>query len=69
MSLNTVREIEHAIVALTLEEVEELRVWLDQYTQPQPIDLRIQADALAGRLDKAVQRALENEKNGDVQLL
>ena len=69
MGLNTVEEIERAIGALTPQEWEELRLWLDQYNQPQPIDLRIQADAAAGRLDKAVQRALENERNGDVQPL
>ncbi len=69
MSLNTVEEIERAIGALTPQEWEELRSWLDQYTRPQPIDLRIQADAVAGRLDKAVQRALNNEKNGYVQPL
>ena len=70
MSLSTVEEIERAIGALTLQECEELRSWLDEYMQqPQPIDLRIQADAVAGRLDRAVQRALDNEKNGYVQPL
>jgi hypothetical protein len=69
MSLNTVEEIERAIGALTPQEWEELRSWLDQYTQPRPIDLRIQTDAAAGRLDKAVQRALDNENNGHVQPL
>jgi hypothetical protein len=69
MSLNTVDEIERAIGALTPQEWEELRLRLDQYYQPQPIDLRIQADAVAGRLDQAVQRALDNEKNGDTQPL
>ena len=70
MGLNTLEDIERAIGALTLQECEELRLWLEQYAhQPQPIDLRIQADAAAGRLDKAIQRALDNEKNGQVQPL
>ena len=69
MSLNTVREIERAIVALTLEEIEELRVWLDQHTQPQPIDLSIQAGLEAGHFDKAILQALDDEKNGRVQPL
>ena len=69
MSLNTVQEIERAKGALTPQEWEELRLWLDQYTQPQLIDTRIQADLAAGRLDKTVQQALEDEKRGRVQPL
>ena len=66
--MNTVQEIEHAIKALTPRELEELYSWLDQY-YPQPIDARIQADLGAGRLDKAISRALDDEKNGRVQPL
>ena len=43
MSLNTVREIEHAIRALTPSELEELYSWLDQHC-PQPIDAQLKAD-------------------------
>ena len=68
MSLNTVEEIERAIGALSPEELEELYSWLDQY-QPQPIDARLSSDLAAGRLDKAIQRALGDEKNGQVQPL
>jgi len=67
MGLNTVQEIERAIGTLTPQELEELCVWLDQY--PHPIDTRIQSDLAAGRLDKAIQRALDDEKNGRVQPL
>ena len=63
MALNTLQEIERAIAALTQEEVEELYLWLDRH-HPQPIDARIQSDLAAGRLDNAIQRALDDEKNG-----
>ncbi len=68
MSLNTVQEIERAIGALSPEELEELYSWLDQY-QPQPTDARLSSDLAAGRLDKAIQRALGDEKKGQVQPL
>jgi len=67
MALNTLQEIEHAIGTLTPKEWEELCVWLDQY--PHPIDTRIQSDLAAGRLDKAIQRALDDENDGRVQPL
>jgi hypothetical protein len=66
--MNTVQEIEHAIQALTPRELEELYSWLDQHC-PQSIDARIQSDLTAGRLDKAINRALDDEKNGRVQPL
>lgn len=66
--MNTVQQIERAIQALTPRELEELYSWLDQNC-PQPIDTRIQSDLAAGRLDKAISRALDDEKNGRVQPL
>ena len=66
--MNTIQEIERAIQALTPRELEELYSWLDQHC-PQPIDARIQSDLAAGRLDKAINRALDDEKNGRVQPL
>jgi hypothetical protein len=68
MSLNTVQEIERAIAALTPQQLAELYAWLDQY-DPQPIDARLQSDLAAGRLDNAIARALDDEKNGRVQPL
>jgi hypothetical protein len=68
MGLNTVQEIERAIRALKPQELEELYSWLDQNC-PQPIDNRAQTDLAAGHLDKAIQRALDDEKNGRVQPL
>jgi hypothetical protein len=67
MGLNTVQEIERAIGSLTPQELEELWVWLDQ--RAHPLDTRIQADFAAGRMDKAILRALNDEKNDLVQPL
>jgi hypothetical protein len=68
MSSSSVKEIERAIRALTPREIEELYVWLEQHC-PQPIDARIQSDLEDGRLDSAIQYALEDEKNGRVRPL
>jgi hypothetical protein len=68
MSVNTIKEIERAIGTLTPPEIEELYAWLDQ-NYPQPIDARVQSDLAAGHLDTAIQRALDEEKNGRVRPL
>jgi hypothetical protein len=68
MSLNAIKEIERAIGALTPREIEELYVWLEQHCPP-PIDARVQADLATGRLDTAIQRALDDEKDGRIQPL
>jgi hypothetical protein len=65
MSLSTLEEIEHAIATLSPGELERLYSWLNAY-HPQPIDARIQADLAAGRLDHAIQQALEDERSGSV---
>jgi hypothetical protein len=64
----TVKEIEHAIETLTPREVEELYSWLEQ-RYPQPIDSRLKSDLATGRLDAAIDRALDDEKNGRVRPL
>jgi hypothetical protein len=66
MSMDTIKEIERAIGALTPAELEELYAWLDQH-YPQPIDARVASDVAAGRLDTAIQRALDDEKSGRTQ--
>jgi hypothetical protein len=68
MSLNRIQEIERAIDALTTEELDELYSWLDQ-RHPRPIDARVQSDLAAGCLDKAIRRALDDEKNDRAQPL
>jgi len=69
MSGRKVEELQRAIGTLTQEELEELRLWLDEYAGPSPLDRRIEADLAVGRLDKAVQSALDDEKRGRVRPL
>jgi hypothetical protein len=68
MSPKTLQEVERAIGALTPQEVQELFVWLEQHF-PQPMDARLPSDLSAGRLDTAIQRALDDEKNGRLRQL
>jgi len=69
MSENRVEEIAPVIGTLTQEELEELRLWLDEYAGPRPLDRRIEGDLVAGRLDGAVQNALDDEKRRRVRPL
>ena len=68
MSLNSIKEIERAIGSLSPREIEELYAWLEQHCPP-PIDSRVQSDLAAGRLDTAIQRALDDDKSGRTQPL
>jgi hypothetical protein len=68
MAPRTVKDIERAIETLSPEQVTELYTWLDQH-YPQPIDIRLQTDIAKGRLDSALDRALDDEKNGRVRPL
>jgi hypothetical protein len=69
MGAKRVEEITRVIGTLTQEELEELRLWLDEYAGPRPIDRRIEEDLVAGRLDGAVQSALDDEKHGRIRPL
>ncbi len=53
MNGKKVEEVQRAIGTLTQEELEELRLWLDEYAGPSPLDRRIETDLATGRLDKA----------------
>lgn len=66
MASTAVQQIERAIDKLTAEELQELYSWLDRH-HPQPIDLRLETDLAAGRLDKAILRALDDEQSGRVR--
>jgi hypothetical protein len=66
MSSSAVQEIGDAIDRLTTEELQELYSWLDQH-HPQPIDARLNSDLAAGRLDKAIFRALDDEQSGRIR--
>ncbi len=63
MAPTTVKEIESAIERLNQQEVEELYAWLEEH-YPQAIDARLKSDLAAGQLDAAIERALDDEKNG-----
>ena len=67
----TIQDIESAIGALSPQELDELWLWLEErYShRTQPIDTRLQADLAAGRLDNAIQQALDDENNGRVRPL
>ena len=67
----TIQDIERAISALAPQELDELWLWLEeQYSRrTPPIDSRMQADLAAGRLDNAIQQALDDENKGRVQPL
>ena len=68
MGFDPVQEIERAIDELTPQQLAELYSWLEQH-HPHPIDARIESDLAAGRLDKAIRRALDDEKNGRIRPL
>ncbi len=69
MNGRKLEELQRTIGTLTQEELEELCLWLDEYAGPRPLDRRIEADLATGRLDKAVQNALDDEKLGRVRPL
>ena len=69
MNGRKVEELQRAIGTLTQEELEELRLWLDEYAGPTPLVRSIKADLAAGRLDKTVQSALDDEKRGKIRSL
>jgi hypothetical protein len=65
--LRTLQDIETAIEKLTTQECAELRNWFDQYDRPQPIDLQLEADLKAGKIDDRIRRAVAEHKTGRTQ--
>jgi hypothetical protein len=65
----TLKDIETAIEGLTTQECAELRSWFDQYDRPQPIDLQLEADLGAGKIDDRIRRAVAEHKAGRTQPL
>ncbi len=61
MNGKKVEEVQRAIGTLTQEELEKLRLWLDEYAGPSPLDRRIETDLATDRLDKAVQTVMDDE--------
>ena len=68
-NFNTVKDIETAIEKLTPQEYDDLREWLDQYNQPQPIDIQLKSDLEAGKLDDRIRRAVADHKAGRTEPL
>lgn len=64
MSAQKAQEIKRAIGSLSQEELEELRVWLDEYAGPRPIDNRISSDLAAGSLDSVIAESIEDDEQG-----
>jgi hypothetical protein len=64
---SAVREIERAIGELRSDELEELCAWFEQYHRS--FDERIATDLSAGRLDRLIDKALEQERAGLVRPL
>ena len=67
--LSTIRDIELAIERLTAEECADLRRWLEQYDRPQPIDLQLEANLEAGKIDDRLRRAIADHKAGRTEPL
>ena len=67
--LRTLQDIETAIEKLTTQECAELRNWFDQYDRPQSIDLQLEADLNAGKIDDRIRRAVAEHKAGRTQPL
>jgi hypothetical protein len=61
---STLQGIESAIEKLTPQECADLRRWLEQYDRPQPIDLQLEADLKAGKIDDRLRRAIADHKAG-----
>jgi hypothetical protein len=55
-------DIEKAIDQLAAHDYEELLRWMDE--RPLPIDLQLEADLDAGRLDELIDRAVADHQAG-----
>jgi hypothetical protein len=60
--MTNLRDIEKAIDQLAPHDYEELLRWMDE--RPQPIDLQLEADLDAGRLDELIDRAKADHQAG-----
>jgi hypothetical protein len=63
MALSTVQEIERALSELAPQELNEIYLWLNQ-RYSELVEDRFRSDLDAGRLDAAIQRALEDDEAG-----
>jgi hypothetical protein len=63
VSAMTLNDIELAVTRLSPEELSIFRQWLEEYLADE-WDRQIEADILAGRLDEAGRRAVEDLESG-----
>jgi len=63
----SLQDIEDAIDQLAAQDYEELLRWMD--TRPQPIDLQLEADLHAGRMDEMIDQAVADYRAGRTNLL
>ena len=66
--MSTVQEIEEAIKALPREQFSQLWQWWDEYREAE-WDRQIEADAQAGKLDRFIEEALEEHRQGKTRPL
>jgi hypothetical protein len=68
-NFNRVKDIETAIGNLTPQECDELREWFDQHYRPEPVDIQLEADLEAGKIDDRIRRAIADHNAGRTQPL
>lgn len=61
--MSIVESITHAITELPPEQIEQIRVWLNERAEAE-WDAQIEADVKAGRLDELADRALREHREG-----
>jgi hypothetical protein len=61
--LQTVEEIEKAIIRLSKEDLARLRKWYDEF-EAREWDQKFEADAKSGKLDRLAEKAINDFKNG-----
>ena len=66
--MNTIQEIKLAITQLPLQELEQLREWLDEF-DAQVWDKQLEADVQAGKLDALGKQAISDFNDGKYQPL
>jgi hypothetical protein len=66
--MRSVEEIEAEIAKLTPAEVRQVAKWLAEY-EAEFWDKRIEGDTAAGKLDRFIEEALEQHRQGKTRLL
>jgi len=61
--MSSVEDIEKAIAKLAPRELDRLRAWFEEF-QAARFDEKIERDAVAGKLDRLAERALNDHRKG-----